>query len=166
DRALSLIGPYGAGKSAFAAFLARLVSEPTFRKRAKVPADVPAAPQLLPVPIVGSRTAIGPALLTALRHTLDAAPAGKFLEYAATHPHSADIFVLQELAEAAARAPQESALWVLTILHQNAEAYAHRLGRTQQGEWAKVAQRFRQLPLFPSDVERMDLIGRALLHDP
>ncbi len=213
DRALSLIGPYGAGKSAFAAFLARLVSEPTFRKRAKVPTDVPAAPQLLPVPIVGSRTAIGPALLTALRHALENAQgapiipqalltaeakpspravanaylaaakavsatgqhagllllvdeAGKFLEYAATHPQSTDIFVLQELAEAAARAPQEAALWVLTILHQNAEAYAHRLGRTQQGEWAKVAQRFRQLPLFPSDVERMDLIGRALLHDP
>jgi len=213
DRALSLIGPYGAGKSAFAAFLARLVSEPTFRKRTKVPDDVPPAPQLLPVPIVGSRTAIGPALLTALRHALENAQgapsipqalltaeakpspravanaylaaakavsavgqhagllllvdeAGKFLEYAATHPQSADIFVLQELAEAAARAPQGAALWVLTILHQNAEAYAHRLGRTQQGEWAKVAQRFRQLPLFPSDVERMDLIGRALLHGP
>lgn len=213
DRALTLIGPYGAGKSAFAAFLARFVSEPSFRKHAKVPAEVPAAPRLLPVPVVGSRTALGPALLAALRHTLETAPgapavppalltaeakptpravanaylataqavaaagqhtgllllvdeAGKFLEYAAMHPQAGDIFVLQELAEAAARAPQGAALWVLTILHQNAEAYAHRLGRTQQGEWAKVAQRFRQLPLFPSDVERMDLIGRALEHAP
>jgi hypothetical protein len=92
--------------------------------------------------------------------------AGKFLEYAASHSQAGDIFVLQELAEAASRAPQGAALWVLTILHQNAEAYAHRLGRTQQGEWSKVAQRFRQLPLFPSDVERMDLIGRALEHAP
>jgi hypothetical protein len=213
DRALTLIGPYGAGKSAFAAFLARLVAEPSFRKQANVPAEVPTAPRLLPVPVVGSRTALGPALLTALRHALESAPggpaippalrtaeiklspravanaylaaaqavaaagqhtgllllvdeAGKFLEYAATHPQAGDIFVLQELAEAAARAPQEASLWVLTILHQNAEAYAHRLGRTQQGEWAKVAQRFRQLPLFPSDVERMDLIGRALKHAP
>ncbi|MBT9394804.1 hypothetical protein KLP40_16680 [Hymenobacter sp. NST-14] len=213
DRALSLIGPYGAGKSAFATFLARLVSEPGFAQAAQLPADLPAVPRLLPVPIVGSRTAIGPALLAALRHTLSTAPgaptipgaltkaeakpspraianayvaaaqavaaagqhtgllllvdeAGKFLEYAATHPQAGDIFVLQELAEAAARAPQEAALWVLTVLHQNAEAYAHRLGRTQQGEWAKVAQRFRQLPLFPSDVERMDLIGRALRHGP
>lgn len=74
--------------------------------------------------------------------------------------------MLQELAEAASRAPQGAALWVLTILHQNADAYAHRLGRTQQNEWTKVAQRFRQLPLFPSDVERMDLIGRALEHAP
>jgi hypothetical protein len=213
DRALSLIGPYGAGKSAFAAFLARLVSEPAFSKTAKLPADLPAIPQLLPVPIVGSRTAIGPALLAALRHTLSTASsapaipqalltaeakpspraianayvaaakavaaagqhtgilllvdeAGKFLEYAATHPQAGDIFVLQELAEAAARAPQDASLWVLTVLHQNADAYAYRLGRTQQGEWAKIAQRFRQLPLFPSDVERMDLIGKALQHGP
>jgi len=212
DRALSLIGPYGAGKSAFATFLARLVSEPAFHQAAQLPADLPTVPLLLPVPIVGSRAAIGPALLTALRHALSMVPgvaipaalrtaeakptpraianaylavaqavaaagqyngllllvdeAGKFLEYAATHPQAGDIFVLQELAEAAARAPQSASLWVLTILHQNAEAYAHRLGRTQQGEWAKIAQRFRQLPLFPSDVERMDLIGRALRHGP
>ena len=213
DRALSLIGPYGAGKSAFATFLARLVAEPAFRKATLLPPDLPDIPQLLPVPIVGSRTGIGPALLAALRHTLsttagvlaippalltaEAKPspraianaylaaakavaangqhtglmllvdeAGKFLEYAATYPQAGDIFVLQELAEAAARAPQKGSLWILTILHQNAEAYAYRLGRTQQGEWAKIAQRFRQLPLFPSDVERMDLIGRALQHGP
>ncbi|MBW3127300.1 hypothetical protein [Hymenobacter profundi] len=213
DRALSLIGPYGAGKSAFATFLARLVSEPNFRRTTQLPADLPTVPQLLPIPIVGSRTAIGPVLLAALRSALSTAPgapaipsavdkaeakptprnianayvaaaqavaaagqhngllllvdeAGKFLEYAAAYPQAGDIFVLQELAEAAARAPQEAALWVLTVLHQNAEAYAHRLGRTQQGEWAKIAQRFRQLPLFPSDVERMDLIGRALRHAP
>ncbi|QDA60000.1 hypothetical protein [Hymenobacter jejuensis] len=213
DRALTLIGPYGAGKSAFATFLARLVSEPAFRETAKLPDNIPEAPDLLPVPVVGSRAALGPVLLTALRHALETAPgapaipaalltaeskptprnlanaylaaaqaiagagqhmgllllvdeAGKFLEYAANHPQAGDIFVLQELAEAAARAPQQGQLWVLTILHQNAEAYAHRLGRAQQGEWAKVAQRFRQLPLFPSDVERMDLIGRALEQKP
>ena len=213
DRALTLIGPYGAGKSAFATFLARLVSEPTFQKAVQLPSGLPSVPSLLPVPIVGSRSALGPALLTALRHALEVAPgaptlppallaaetkpspraladaylaasqavaaaghhtgllllvdeAGKFLEYAAAHPQAGDIFALQELAEAAARAPQAAPLWVLTVLHQNAEAYAHRLGRTQQAEWAKIAQRFRQLPLFPSDVERMDLIGRALRHSP
>ena len=212
DRALSLIGPYGAGKSAFVTFLARLVSEPKFRKAVELPAELPAVPRLLPVPVVGSRTALGPALLLALRHALSAAPgqptipgalvtaekkptprnlanaylaaaqavadaghhtgllllvdeAGKFLEYAANHPQAGDIFALQELAEAAARAPEGTSLWVLTVLHQNAEAYANRLGRTQQAEWSKIAQRFRQLPLFPSDVERMDLIGRALRHD-
>jgi len=214
DRALSLIGPYGAGKSAFAAFLARLTSDAAFRSTVQLPATVGTeVPQLLPIPVVGSRSALAPALLAALRHALATAAAalpvpaavltaeskptarnvanayvavaevvaaktafqgllllvdeaGKFLEYAANHAQEGDIFVLQELAEAAARAPQHGQLWVITIMHQNAEAYAHRLGRTQQGEWAKVAQRFRQLPLFPSDVERMDLIGRALEHQP
>ncbi|WP_345224171.1 hypothetical protein [Hymenobacter koreensis] len=214
DRALSLIGPYGAGKSAFATYLARLVSDTSFRASVKLPVTVgTVVPQLLPVPVVGARSALAPTLLTALRHALETAPgapaipqalltaeskptprnvanaylaaaaavaasatsqgllllvdeAGKFLEYAANHPQEGDIFVLQELAEAASRAPQHGQLWVITIMHQNAEAYAHRLGRTQQGEWAKVAQRFRQLPLFPSDVERMDLIGRALEHQP
>ncbi|WP_125932665.1 hypothetical protein [Hymenobacter glacialis] len=213
DRALSLIGPYGAGKSAFVTFLARLVSEPKFKQEVKLPSKLPPVPQLLPVPVVGSRSALGPALLLALRHAIETAPgapiipsallsaelkptprnlanaylaaaqavanagqhtgllllvdeAGKFLEYAANHPQAGDIFGLQELAEAAARAPQTAPLWVITVLHQNAEAYASRLGRTQQAEWAKIAQRFRQLPLFPSDVERMDLIGRALRHDP
>lgn len=213
DRALTLIGPYGAGKSAFVTFLARLVSEPKFEKEVKLPAKFPAVPKLLPVPVVGSRSALGPALLTALRHALATAPgeptiptalltaeqkpnprnlanaylaasqavaaaghhtgllllvdeAGKFLEYAANHPQAGDIFALQELAEAASRAPESAPLWVITVLHQNAEAYANRLGRTQQAEWAKVAQRFRQLPLFPSDVERMDLIGRALRQSP
>ncbi|GAB2851843.1 hypothetical protein [Hymenobacter ruber] len=212
DRALSLIGPYGAGKSAFVTFLARLVSEPKFKQAVKLPAKLAAVPQLLPVPVVGSRAALGPALVLALRHAIETAPgaptipgalllaelkptprnlanaylaaaqavataghhtgilllvdeAGKFLEYAANHPQAGDIFALQELAEAAARAPQTAPLWVITVLHQNAEAYAGRLGRTQQAEWAKIAQRFRQLPLFPSDVERMDLIGRALRHD-
>ena len=213
DRALTIIGPYGVGKSAFASFLARLVSEPEFKQAVKLPSGLPAVPQLLPVPVVGSRAALGPALLAALHHALEAAPgapkmpqelfsaevepspraianaylaaahavaaaglhtgllllvdeAGKFLEYAAAHPQAGDIFVLQELAEAAARAPQATPLWVVTVLHQNADAYAYRLGRAQQAEWTKVAQRFRQLPMFPTDVERMDLIGRALLHDP
>ncbi|KAA5548349.1 hypothetical protein [Adhaeribacter rhizoryzae] len=213
DRALSLIGPYGAGKSAFATFLARLVSDPQFKLNVKLPDNLPDVPKLLPVPLVGSRAAIGPALLAALRLALETAPgsptlppallsaemkpnpralanaylasgqavaaagvhegllllvdeAGKFLEHAAGHSQAGDVFVLQELAEAASRAPEGTQLWVLIILHQNVEAYAYRLGRTQQAEWSKVAQRFRQLPLFPSDVERMDLIGRALYHDP
>jgi len=213
DRALTLIGPYGVGKSAFASFLARLVAEPEFRQAVKLPGRLPAVPRLLPVPVVGSRAALGPALLAALHQALEtvaglpklpqalrtaeAKPtprnianaylaaaqavaavgqhtgllllvdeAGKFLEYAAAHPQAGDIFVLQELAEAAARAPQSAPLWVLTVLHQNADAYAHRLGRAQQAEWTKVAQRFRQLPMFPTDVERMDLIGRALRQDP
>ena len=88
---------------------------------------------------------------------------GKFLEFAATHPREGDVFVLQELAEGAARSGENPVL-VLGLLHQNPEAYASRLSRAQQAEWTKVAQRFRQVTLFPSDIERMDMVGRALEH--
>ena len=53
-------------------------------------------------------------------------------------------------------------LLVLTVQHQSAEAYARSLGPTQQAEWAKIGERFRALPFFPSDRERLDVIGRAL----
>ena len=87
---------------------------------------------------------------------------GKFLEYAALHPKDGDIFTLQELAEAAARST--APLFVVAVLHQNADAYAQKLGRTHQAEWAKVGERFREVPFFPSDTERMDMVGYALEH--
>ena len=86
---------------------------------------------------------------------------GKFLEFAAQHPQQSDVFVLQELAESAARSG-DNPLLILGMLHQNLTAYAQKLSRAQQTDWEKVAQRFRQVSLFPSDVERMDMVGRAL----
>ena len=216
ERAMTIIGPYGAGKSAFASFLARLVGTPGFAKLARVPAELGEVPHLRPVVLVGARGPLAPALLAALhraaadvladdpaaarkvaaaektgspRAVADAYgavaaavarrgpetglllmidEAGKFLEYAAANPLTQDVFVLQELAEAAARAGAGASgeLWVLTVLHQNALAYAHRLSRTQQAEWTKVSQRFRELLFFPSDIERMDIVGRALEHHP
>jgi hypothetical protein len=90
---------------------------------------------------------------------------GKFLEYAALHPQDGDIFVLQELAEASARS-DAAPLLVLCVLHQNAEAYAQRLGRTHRAEWAKIGERYKDIPFFPSDAERMDMVGRALQRKP
>lgn len=87
---------------------------------------------------------------------------GKFLEYAVLHPRQGDIFVLQELAEAAARSPRENPLLVLTVTHQSPEAYAQKLGSATQAEWAKIGERFQQVPFFPSDRERVDIIGRSL----
>lgn len=220
ERAMTLIGPYGAGKSALGVFLAHLVENPNSAAARLLQTHDPAlagrfsvpARALLPVLVVGSRTPISLALVRALTQTLQerdanawtqlqarhsailesAAPApravadlfadaaqfvgaagvllvvdelGKFLEYAAGHPKDGDIFVLQELAEAAARSGR-SPLFVIGVLHQSAEAYAHKLGRAQQAEWAKVAERFRQVTLFPSDVERMDMVGYALEHSP
>lgn len=220
DRALTIVGPYGAGKSAFCVFLAGLVSGGESESRLLGRYDAPLAQslgadarRLIPVPIVGSRAPLGAPLVNGLKESLQAqAPVvarvladegafedassltsraiadlyaraaqlaterglggllllldelGKFLEYAALHPTEGDIFTLQELAEAAARS--SAPLLVVAVLHQNAEAYAQKLGRAHQAEWAKVGERFREVPFFPSDAERMDMVGYALQHAP
>lgn len=69
---------------------------------------------------------------------------GKYLEAAAIDPDLADIFRLQELAEAAARSG-EHPLAVLMILHQGLQSY-HRDGAVStRSEWAKVAERYDEL---------------------
>ena len=67
---------------------------------------------------------------------------GKFLEFAAREPAHADIFVLQQLAEATAGNP---GLCFVTILHQAFERYASDLGGTAREEWAKVQGRFEDI---------------------
>ncbi len=221
ERAITLVGPYGAGKSAFCVFLAQLVEgcetelkqlqayDKALAKKLGVPEH-----RLLPVLIVGGRVPMAQALVKGLDVALKRAQTakigrelrklfptiwdanspsprevadlysaaarlarqnglggvlliadelGKFLEYAALHPKEGDIFILQELAEAAARS-QDAPLFVMAVLHQNAEAYAQKLGRAHQAEWTKVGERFREVPFFPSDAERMDMVGFALHH--
>ncbi|MGB7157401.1 MAG: hypothetical protein WBD40_05010 [Tepidisphaeraceae bacterium] len=69
---------------------------------------------------------------------------GKFLEYAALHPDRQDIYLLQTLAEVAARSGN-TPLVVVGLLHQGFNAYADRLSETAQREWQKVAGRFEEL---------------------
>ncbi len=216
-RALTVLGPYGAGKSAFCVNLARLLAgthPPSGRVTTPPPGWVPRGSRLLPVLLVGSRQPLAPALLQALASALerngyrrlldritsdgqwpsgDPSPRqvadtyrraaelssdagadgvlliidemGKFLEYAALHPSTGDLFALQEMAEAASRSGDHP-LILLTVLHQSAEAYAQKLGQLHQAEWAKIAERFSQIAFFPSDLERIDLAGRALQHAP
>ena len=66
---------------------------------------------------------------------------GKFLEYAAQNPVHDDLFVLQSLAEFAARSAP-TPLLMLTILHQAFERYAQRLATSQREEWAKGTRAF------------------------
>lgn len=225
ERAMMLVGPYGAGKSAFCVYIAQLLepspsasgwemlerTNPTLHRRLSA-----ANPKLLPVLVVGSRQPLANALVTGLAQALQRAehcdllyqlqqemgaifeaetPApravaelyeraachaqlagaegiflivdefGKFLEYAALHPKEGDILALQEIAEAASRS-KGAPLVTLTVLHQNADAYAQKLGRTHQAEWAKVGERLRQLLFFPSDFERIDMVGKALQQAP
>ncbi len=220
QRALTLTGPYGTGKSALCVHLAQLMagsSEGTQAAIALKQADADlsrslTAKKLIPVLTVGSRQPLAKSLVQGLMKSLDegeyttlatlleaefsevlrstnpsarsvvelyrraaqmaksegaqgvlliADELGKFFEYAALNPKQGDIFLLQELAEAAARSG-EHPLIVIGVLHQNAEAYAQKLGRTYQAEWAKVSERFRQINFFPSDSERLEMVGHAL----
>ena len=77
DRALTVVGPYGAGKSAFCVFLAGLISGGKAESRVlreRDPALARAlggdARRLLAVPLVGSRAPLAPALVSGLRDAL------------------------------------------------------------------------------------------------
>lgn len=84
---------------------------------------------------------------------------GKLLEYAAAHPEESDVFVLQELAEAAKRS-MNCPILLVTILHQTFDRYVERLDRAQKEEWMKVQGRFEDIA-FQEPVEQ---ILRILTH--
>ena len=86
---------------------------------------------------------------------------GKFLEYAAQNPVHDDLFVLQSLAEFAARSDQ-TPLLMLTILHQAFERYAQRLATSQREEWAKVQGRFEDVAFVEPTEQVLRLIGNAI----
>jgi hypothetical protein len=69
---------------------------------------------------------------------------GKFLEFAAQHPDRQDVYLLQALAETAARSGRHP-LFVVGLLHQGFGAYADQLSPASQREWEKVAGRFEEV---------------------
>ena len=86
---------------------------------------------------------------------------GKFLEFAALHPDRQDFFLLQNLAEAAARSGKHPLL-VVGLLHQGFNAYAEQLSQAVQKEWEKVAGRFEEM-LFNQPLEQTaGLVANAL----
>lgn len=86
---------------------------------------------------------------------------GKFLE-AATQDGS-DIYILQQLAEAASRS--QGRFLVVGVLHQAFEEYAHRLSHEMRDEWAKIQGRFIDLVVNTTGEEQIDLISRAIESD-
>ena len=69
---------------------------------------------------------------------------GKLLEHAAQSAGREDVFVLQRLAEIAARSFAQPFLFV-GLLHQGFQAYAERLPPAVRHEWDKVASRFDEI---------------------
>lgn len=228
ERAWTLTGPYGGGKSAFALFASHL-----FRGSADAHAHLDEADKDLaaalasltdapfcPVLVGGSRKPLNLALVQGLCEGLEAfckatdtdAPGvqavadkaavevaeqettadtvltlfkeaaeavharsggglyvvidelGKLLEYAALHPDRGDIFVLQQLAEHAARTANSTnaPLLLTTILHQAFERYANHLDRTQREEWQKVQGRFEDIAYVEPADTTLRLIAEAI----
>ncbi len=83
---------------------------------------------------------------------------GKFLEAAAQD--GSDIFILQQLAEAASRS--NGRFLFVGVLHQAFEEYAHRLSHEVRDEWAKIQGRFIDLIVNTAGEEQIDLISRAI----
>ncbi|MCC6909696.1 MAG: hypothetical protein IT430_17305 [Phycisphaerales bacterium] len=65
---------------------------------------------------------------------------GKLLEYAAGNPQRSDVFLLQQIAELAARS--EGRLLLIGVLHQDFRGYAAGLPPSDRAEWEKIRGRF------------------------
>lgn len=228
DRAWSLVGPYGSGKSAFAVFLADYLSprdtpERNAARRLLGGANGGAAPAqaLHPTLLTAERAPLDMLLFGALKTTLDriwktcigrkpkvlrtvsgylngSAPAvsrcatsevvrcfeeaarsvadatgaglllivdeaGKALEYAAQEPRRGDVYLLQALAEAAARSA-DAPIVIMTVLHQSFDHYAHQLSTAEGNEWAKVQGRFGDLAFREGGDQLIRLTAEAITH--
>lgn len=88
---------------------------------------------------------------------------GKFLEYGASYPDRGDVFVLQGLAELAARARRP--FLFLTILHQSFDRYAEHVSPGRRTEWAKVQGRFEDVAFEERTEQVVHLLARAVSRD-
>ena len=86
---------------------------------------------------------------------------GKFLEYAALYPDKQDVFLMQRLAESAARSGG-TPLFVIGLLHQGFDAYADSLSQAAQREWEKIAGRFDELVFNQPLEQTAGLVADAL----
>lgn len=88
---------------------------------------------------------------------------GKFLEYGATNPELGDVFVLQELSEAATRS--ERPFLFVTILHQAVDRYAEHMSAGRRAEWGKVQGRFEDVAFEERTEQLLRLLAQAIRHD-
>jgi len=89
---------------------------------------------------------------------------GKFFEYAARYPQHGDVYVLQELAEYAARSQDVPALLV-GLLHQSFEEYAQHLDQGTRREWSKIQGRFGGIAFLEPADQVVRMVARAIHTD-
>lgn len=209
ERAWSVTGPYGTGKSAFALFLADLLAHknPTHAEARSLRQQMNFSLRpFVPVLIVGQRAPFTPTFLAALSESvkpIDSAIArkinralqrhdltdddvlslvdqstqavkktrhggmlvvvdefGKFLEYAALHPETEDLLIIQHLAETAARS--QVPMVIVTILHTAFAEYLNAADEAQRVEWQKVQGRFADVGFQEPPEQLIRLIGAAI----
>jgi hypothetical protein len=86
---------------------------------------------------------------------------GKNLEFAAQNPEADDVFLLQRLAEEAARS-KDSPLVIVLMLHQGIAAYTSALDMASRREWDKVAGRFEEI-VYAQPLEQVTTLIAATL---
>jgi hypothetical protein len=89
---------------------------------------------------------------------------GKFLEYAAIRPNKTDAFLFQRLAELASGSAAVP-LAVIGFLHHQFADYAIGYGQRAEEEWAKVAERFEEIPFDESPEQCAFLLAGAIEND-
>lgn len=86
---------------------------------------------------------------------------GKNFEYAATHPDQDDLFLLQRIAEDAARSGSRP-LVIVGILHQAVKAYSQGMDSAGKREWTKIAGRFEEI-VYAHHLEQVTALLAATL---
>lgn len=180
NRAFSIIGSYGTGKSSFLLAFANTLSQsknhfPDFRDFIKNTGAFEF------IPVVGEYDSLTSALASVLGYKRNANyrtsqllqdikalckansrkkkstaividEFGKFLEYAAKHNPEKELYFIQQLAELAN--DEKNQLLLLTTLHQDFNAYSFDLSKSQQNEWDKVKGRLKEIT-FNEPVEQL-----------
>jgi len=85
---------------------------------------------------------------------------GKYLEYAAQRSDEEDLYLLQQIAEAAARCRKP--LLFLAVLHSGFADYLQGSSTARRAEWQKVQGRFRDIPFSLPDDQMLGLVRLAL----
>jgi len=86
---------------------------------------------------------------------------GKLFEYAARYPQQGDVFLLQELAEHAARSGEFPVI-LMGLLHQSFEEYGHHLDIGTRREWAKIQGRFGDVAYLEPAEQVIKMVGEAI----
>ena len=190
DAAISIVGPYGTGKSTSVLSAAEYLCGELPKKissKLKLHGIKPFKNLFKPdqiIPIVGDRTSLKESIqqcLSDLAETksgiaegidefLKDDPAhrlvliidelGKFLEYSMDHPEHGDLFVLQQLAELANRS--DGRFILVTIRHQALQTYFKRIQRQQLNEWKKIQGRFLEVVHMSSLEETLPILREGI----